>query len=82
MAERRRDSANKLLIVHNSIKNAGDKVALSLLAKRQLEKQKSRDEDAKALTSGEKTREQLKKENGHFVFEKVKVSLKEAKPLK
>jgi hypothetical protein len=29
-------------------------------------KQRSRDEDALALASGEKTREQLRVENGHF----------------
>jgi hypothetical protein len=50
-------------------------------AKRAREKQISRDEDARALASGEKSREQLRRENGHFVFASVRVSLRGAKPL-
>jgi hypothetical protein len=45
------------------------------------EKQASRDEDARALASGAKSRAQLCRENGVFVFPKVRVSLRGAKPL-
>jgi hypothetical protein len=45
------------------------------------EKQRSRDEDARALASGEKSREQLRRENGHFVFPNVRISLRGSKPL-
>ena len=45
------------------------------------EKQVSRDEDDRALASGEKSREQLQRENGHFVFPHVRVSLRGVKPL-
>jgi len=57
--------------------------ALGLLdpQERALEKQRSRDEDARALASGEKTREQLRRENGIFAFPRVRVSLRGAKPL-
>ena len=49
--------------------------------KRASEKQTSREEDARALASGEKSREQLRRENGHFAFASVRVSLRGAKPL-
>jgi hypothetical protein len=45
------------------------------------EKQLSREEDARALASGEKSREQLQRENGHFVFPNVRISARGAKPL-
>jgi hypothetical protein len=45
------------------------------------QKRASRDEDARALASGEKTREQLKRENGHFVFPRVRISARGSKPL-
>jgi hypothetical protein len=45
------------------------------------EKQLSREEDARALASGEKSREQLQRENGHFVFANVRISARGAKPL-
>ncbi len=45
------------------------------------EKERSRDDDARALASGEKSVEQLRHENGHFAFSKVRVSLRGAKPL-
>lgn len=45
------------------------------------EKQRSREDDARALASGDKSREQLKRENGHFAFANVRVSLRGAKPL-
>jgi len=45
------------------------------------EKQASRDADARALASGEKSRDDLRRENGHFAFPKVRVSLRGAKPL-
>jgi len=45
------------------------------------EKQRSREEDARALASGEKSREQLRRENGHFAFRNVRVSARGTKPL-
>lgn len=45
------------------------------------EKQRCREEDARALASGEKSREQLQRENGHFVFPNVRISARGAKPL-
>jgi hypothetical protein len=45
------------------------------------EKQASRDEDESALPSGEKTREQLRAENGHFAGLRVRVNLPEPKRL-
>ena len=45
------------------------------------EKQRSREEDARALASGEKSREQLQRENGHFSFPNARVSLRGSKPL-
>jgi len=45
------------------------------------EKQQSREDDARALASGEKSAAQLRRENGHFAFPKVRVSLRGAKPL-
>jgi hypothetical protein len=48
---------------------------------RALEKQRSRDEDVRALASGEKGRDELRRENGHFAFPNVRVSLRGAKPL-
>lgn len=45
------------------------------------EKQRSREEDARAVASGSKSRDELRRENGHFVFRKVRVSLRGAKPL-
>ena len=48
---------------------------------RACEKQRSREEDARALASGEKTREQLRRENGFFVFPRVRISARDSKPL-
>ncbi len=45
------------------------------------EKQRSREEDARALACREKSREQLQRENGHFVFPNVRISSRGAKPL-
>jgi hypothetical protein len=45
------------------------------------EKQRSRDADARALASGEKSRDELRRENGHFAFPNARVSLRGAKPL-
>jgi hypothetical protein len=45
------------------------------------EKQRFRDEDARALASGEKSREQLRRENGHFAFLNVRISARGTKPL-
>jgi hypothetical protein len=42
---------------------------------RQREKQASRDEDERALASGEKTREQLKQENGAFSFPRDRIRI-------
>ncbi len=51
------------------------------VAERAREKQRSRDEDARALASGEKTREQLRRENGVFAFPHVRISVRGSKPL-
>jgi hypothetical protein len=48
---------------------------------REREKKLSRDEDARALAAGEKSRDELRRENGHFAFPRVRVSLRGAKPL-
>ena len=45
------------------------------------EKQESRDADDRALASGQKSRDDLRRENGHFVFRRVRISLRGAKPL-
>ena len=45
------------------------------------EKQRSRDEDARALASGEKSREELQRENGHLSFPNARISLRGSKPL-
>jgi hypothetical protein len=45
------------------------------------EKKRSRDEDARALAAGEKSRDELRRENGLFAFPRVRVSLRGAKPL-
>jgi len=50
-------------------------------AERAREKQLSREEDARALASGAKSRAQLRRENGLLAFAKVRVSLRGAKPL-
>jgi hypothetical protein len=39
------------------------------------EKQASRDEDARALASGEKSREQLCRENGAFAFPRDRIRI-------
>ena len=51
------------------------------MEERAREKQNSREDDARALSSGEKSREQLQHENGHFAFANVRVTLRGAKPL-
>ncbi len=50
-------------------------------AERAKEKQASRDRDEAALASGEKTREQLRRENGHFSFVGLRVDLAGCKSL-
>jgi hypothetical protein len=45
------------------------------------EKQRSREADERSLASGEKSRDELRRENGHFAFRNVRVSLRGAKPL-
>jgi len=52
------------------------------MAEIQERKQASRDEDARALASGEKTREDLQKENSIFAGLEVKVNFQGAIPLK
>ncbi len=42
---------------------------------RAAEKQASRDADVEALASGQKSTEQLRAENGHFAFERVRMRL-------
>ncbi len=39
------------------------------------EKQRSRDNDDRALATGEKTREQLRRENGYFAFPNVRIHI-------
>ena len=45
------------------------------------EKQRSREEDARALASGEKSPQELQHENGHFSFPNARISLRGSKPL-
>jgi hypothetical protein len=45
------------------------------------EKQRSREEDARALASGEKSPEELQRENGHFSFPNARISLRGSKAL-
>jgi hypothetical protein len=45
------------------------------------EKQRSREADERSLASGEKSRDELRRENGHFAFRNARVSLRGAKPL-
>lgn len=47
--------------------------------KRDQEKQRSRDEDERALATGEKSREQLRRENGKFVFPNARPIFSESK---
>ena len=44
-------------------------------------KQESRDDDARALASGEKSLDQLRAENGLFAFPNAKIDLSRVKPL-
>ena len=48
---------------------------------RAAEKQRTRDEDELALREGSKTREQLRQENGLFVFAKVFIDFGSAEEL-
>ncbi len=48
---------------------------------RALEKRRAREDDERALASGEKTREDLRRENAHFAFPRVRVTLRGTKPL-
>jgi hypothetical protein len=50
-------------------------------ARRAAEKQASRDADQRALESGEKSREELSRENSLFAFPNVEVDLKGAQAL-
>lgn len=45
------------------------------------EKQASRDQDARDLASGKKTREQLCEENGLVLARNVRISARDSKPL-
>jgi hypothetical protein len=45
------------------------------------EKERSRDDDVRALAAGEKTAEQLHRENGHFTFPNAHISLRGTKSL-
>ncbi|OFX18654.1 MAG: hypothetical protein A2V77_01740 [Anaeromyxobacter sp. RBG_16_69_14] len=47
----------------------------------EIEKEHSRREDERALASGQKSREQLRRENGHFAGIDVVVKVKAAKRL-
>lgn len=46
------------------------------------EKQRSRNDDAERLARGEITREQLRRENGHFAFPEAVINFRSAKPLR
>lgn len=46
---------------------------------RAAEKQASRDEDAAALKSGEKSSEELRRENAAFAFPRLRMSLRNAR---
>ncbi|MFO0589008.1 MAG: hypothetical protein U0441_15770 [Polyangiaceae bacterium] len=48
---------------------------------RAAEKQRSREEDEAALASGQKTREDLRRENGLFAFANVRIDLDAAEEL-
>jgi hypothetical protein len=52
-----------------------------LFERRKAEKQRSRDEDRRALESGQKSREQLRRENALFAGMKVRIDLDRAKAL-
>jgi len=57
------------------------RVEKGLFERRKAEKQKARDDDLQALESGQKSREQLRQENGLFSGLKVRVELDKAKAL-
>jgi hypothetical protein len=57
------------------------RVEKGLFERRKAEKQRSRDEDQWALESGQKSREQLRQENGLFSGVKVRVEFDKAKAL-
>jgi hypothetical protein len=57
------------------------RVEKGLFELRKAEKQRSRDEDQRALESGQKSREQLRQENGLFSGVKVRVEFDKAKAL-
>jgi hypothetical protein len=49
--------------------------------KRAEEKERSREHDARALASGEKSAEQLRRENGRFAFPSIRINYLAAKSL-
>lgn len=57
------------------------RVEKGLFERRKAEKQRSRDEDRRALESGQKSQEQLRRENGLFSGVKVRVEFDKAKAL-
>jgi len=57
------------------------RVEKGLFERRKAEKQKARDDDQRALESGQKSREQLRQENGLFSGVKVRVEFDRAKAL-
>jgi hypothetical protein len=57
------------------------RVEKGLFERRKAEKQRSRDEDQRALESGQKSREQLRQESGLFSGVKVRVEFDKAKAL-
>jgi hypothetical protein len=57
------------------------RVEKGLFERRKAEKQRSRDEDRLALESGQKSREQLQRENGLFSGMKVRVEFDKARAL-
>ena len=76
IAERIQDAAD-LFAVSDPVepKPAPASVASEEPSSRAQQKQRSRDADAQALASGEKTREQLRRENGAFAFPRERVTV-------
>lgn len=56
-------------------------VEKGLFERRKAEKQRARDEDRRALESGEVSRDELQRRNAHFVGMKVRLELDRAKAL-
>lgn len=69
----------RLVALQRAVKARWRQKASFDLAERAREKQASRDEDARTLAAGEKTREQLAEENGAFSFPRERMRIVEFK---